>query len=240
MDLSIVIPIFNSSPLILPAVRHLRDFWDRQNITYEILFCDDASRDNSRRVLTQLAREHGFVRCLYHEMNEGLGAALRTLFAASQGKWILYLDIDVPFGVEPLPRVLAQLQQADIVVVSRYGQSRVTGVPLVRWLSSYFYYLLCRALFAVPVRDIGSGTVGIRREILADLKLSASGFDIHIEMFARAIRRGCRVKEINAPPSAFVPGSFVIWRHGPRVVLDTLKLWRRLAREQEPLAGVGS
>jgi len=82
-------------------------------------------------------------------------------------------------------------------------------------------------LFQLPVVDIGSGTVAVRRDGLDQLTLRAKGFDIHAEFYVQAIKAGLSVTEVPAMAGRSQPGSFSIWRHGPGVVLGTLRLYFR-------------
>ena len=200
------------------------------SVDYEILFRDDGSHDESRKALEQVASTYGRVKCFYNERNRGLGFTLRKLFSDAQGKVIIYLDCDLPFGVDVLPLMLDGIQRYDMVVASRYLNIK-NKILWRRKIASRLYYILCKILFNMPVCDIGSGSVAMKKGVVNSLCLRTEGFDIHAEIFAKALRANFSIKEIPAVCRDKGLGSFRILKHGPKIVIDTLKLWFRLTYE---------
>jgi len=226
VDLSILIPIYNSSSLIEGSVESLQKILRSENLKYEILLRDDASRDNSRDILTRI-QNSGPARCFFSEKNQGLGFTLRQLMKEAKGKFCVYLDCDLPFGAEVVPKLMKELEDADIVVASRYlnGPAKV---KLSRHIASRLYYFLCLRLFRITVKDIGSGSVAFRRDAVEKLNLRANGFDFHIEFFAKAVQEELRVKEFFFPHQNKISNSsFSLIKHGPCIVFQTLNLWLR-------------
>ncbi|HOW35478.1 MAG TPA: glycosyltransferase family 2 protein [Candidatus Omnitrophota bacterium] len=227
MKISFVIPIYNAEKIIQETLDILNPSLQSMNLDYEILFRDDGSSDASCRLLSEISRRHSRVRCFYNDENRGLGFTLRHLFEDAEGEIIIYLDCDLPFGVEILPSMIQEILENDIVVASRYaGES--SKIPLMRKITSRAYYCLCHFLFSVNARDIGSGTVAFRKESVRSLKLTSDRFDIHAEIFAKAYRMKLSVKELPARYRHGQRGSFSVFLHGPDVVMDTFKLWKRL------------
>lgn len=224
-ELSVVIPVYNSRNLITPAVEELAGFCDGQGWEYEILLRDDGSSDGSADVLRRLAEQRPGVRCAFNERNRGLGFTLRRLFEEARGRTVVYCDVDLPFGTAVLKDLVALSKRHEMVVVSRYLSAERGRVPFLRRTVSRMYFWLCRILFHVPVFDIGSGTVAMSREVLTRTPLRADGFDIHIEVINAFRARRCSILEIPAPYFDKGPGTFSILRHGPRVAIDTIRLW---------------
>jgi glycosyltransferase involved in cell wall biosynthesis len=227
LDLSVVIPVYNSKGLIVPAIEELTAFCDRQKWDYEIRLRDDGSADASAGVLRLLSQKYPRVRCAFNEGNRGLGFTLRRLFEEADGRTVVYCDVDLPFGVGVLSDLVALNKKHELVVVSRYLSAKRGRIPFLRKAASRLYFWLCRMLFQVRVLDIGSGTVALSREALTRIPLHADGFDIHIEIMTAFHNQGCSILEIPAPYSEKGLGTFSILRHGPRVVADTVRLWRK-------------
>ncbi len=223
-ELSVVIPVYNSRDLIIPAVEELAVFCDGQGLEYEILLRDDGSSDGSADVLRRLADQRSGVRCAFNEKNRGLGFTLRRLFEEAQGQTVVYCDVDLPFGTAVLKDLVALSKKYEMVVVSRYLAAGQGRVPFLRRTVSRMYFWLCRILFHVPVFDIGSGTVAMSREVLTRVPLRADGFDIHMEIINAFSARRCSILEIPGSYCDKGPGTFSILRHGPRVVVDTIRL----------------
>lgn len=227
--LSLVIPIYNAQGIIQNSYNTLTRYLDAADYEYEIIFEDDASIDSGKAVLKAVSRDNPRVRVFSHYPNRGLGYTLRQLFGRARGDIVIYLDIDLPFGIACFKPLLKEAQSVDVVLASRYS-SPGNKIPFLRKISSKLYYLLCKALFNLTVRDIGSGLVVFKRRAIEDIKLSACGFDIHIEIFTRLKEGGFRVKEVPLPYRHSGYSTFSILRHGPRIVINTLSFWLRRLR----------
>jgi len=230
IDVAIVFPVYESARLIREAVRRVCDVCDRHGVSYEIVLCDDGSSDGSRDVLAEICARDARVRMLVNERNHGLGYTLRRLLAAAAAEYVVYCDLDLPFGAGGVMRVIEQRMSADVTVASRYS-----GIPnhVVWWrrLLSRCYWIVCRILFRIPVRDIGSGTVGFFRSRVQTLNLAANGFDIHPELYVKAARMGLTIQELPLSSQSAPSGTFSVFRHAARVFFSTLQLKIRLARE---------
>lgn len=220
--LSLVIPIYNAEAIVRASYAALKQGLDKTGCDYEIIFRDDASSDKSKRIIEDIAASDSKVKAYFHFPNQGLGFTLRQLFKEACGDVIIYSDIDLPFGTECLARLLKELSDVDVVLASRYGSVR-SKIPLLRNISSRAYYLLCKILFHIPVKDLGSGLVLFKRMVFEEINLSACGFDIHIEIFNYLKYKGFRVKEI--PEKYIHTGhtTFSILTHGPHIVSDTIR-----------------
>lgn len=227
--LSLVIPVYNAQGIIQNSYKTLSRYLDASGYEYEIIFEDDASVDSGKAVLEAVSRDNPRVKVFSHYPNRGLGYTLRQLFRRASGSIIIYLDIDLPFGIVCLRSLLKEAESADVVLASRYTCAE-NKTPFLRKISSRLYYFFSKALFNIAVRDIGSGLVVFKRRALEGINLEASGFDIHIEIFTRLKERGFRVKEVPLPYKHNGYSTFSILRHGPRIVVNTLSFWLRQLR----------
>lgn len=225
--LSLAIPSYNSKDKIEKTLEQLTAVLERQGVSYEILLRDDGSTDGTAEFLKTLPRRDFRLEWFVNNENQGLGSTLRDLFARAKGEKIIYLDMDLPYGAGIIPELLAGLERHDIVVASRYLGMR-NKILLRRKIASRIYSGVCKFLFHIPVMDIGSGSVGIRRQALQDLDLKAAGFDIHVEMFAKARLRGLDIEELPAVSYDIGQGSFRILKHGPKIIWQTIRLWFEL------------
>ena len=221
---SLVIPIYNAQEIIPVSYEIVSRYLDTAGYEYEIIFEDDASLDSSKAVLEAISRDNSRVKVFSHYPNRGLGYTLRQLFRRASGDIIICLDIDLPFGIACLRSLLKEAEDADVVLASRYLCAK-NKIPFLRKISSRLYYFFCRSLFNITVRDIGSGLVVFKRRALEGINLETSGFDIHIEIFTRLKERDFRVKEVTLPYHYNGYSTFSILRHGPRIVIDTLRFW---------------
>src|SRR6187402_1168490 len=117
MKLSVVIPCYNEAKTIRTIVDRVR----AAAINKEIIIVDDCSRDGTRDLLrTEIAPLVDKI--LYHEVNQGKGAALRTGFAAATGDAVIVQDADLEYDPQDYPRLLQPIidGRADVVFGSRF------------------------------------------------------------------------------------------------------------------------
>lgn len=222
--ISFIIPIYNAENILWDNYKILTIHLDDINQEYEILFADDASIDRSKDILEKIADIDRKVRIFFHHPNQGLGFTLRELFRYAKGDIVIYMDVDLPFGIENLPKLLREIGDSDVVLASRYVIP-TKRVPIARAIASRAYYFLCKILFDISVKDLGSGFVIFKRKVIDSISLSANGFDIHIELFTKIKRQGFSVKEIPAEYNYNGYSTFSVLRHGPRILINTLRFW---------------
>lgn len=223
IQLSVIIPIYNTGDIIENNVRALVGALDQSRIKYEILVHNDGSADDSGEKIKRLAQLYKQLRFTCSPTNQGLGVSLQTLLRQARGKGIVYCDCDLPFGAQAVPVLYGQLAEHDIAVASRYGRVR-NRVHWLRNICSRIYYYMCRLLFNFPVADIGSGTVAMKRDVLEKISLKCKGFGVHAELYWKAARKGLSIAEI---PFSYINGeqrSFSVWKHGWGVFTETIRL----------------
>ncbi|MBU0468160.1 MAG: glycosyltransferase family 2 protein [Candidatus Omnitrophica bacterium] len=223
MEVSIVIPIYNSKNLVEKAIRSIVRYMESLCVDYEILLRDDGSTDGSCEILKMLSQGFEKVRYFENGTNRGLGFTLKRLFEDAKGDNVVYCDCDLPFGEKVIKVLLKELQNSDIIVASRY-MGKKNQVGLIRKTTSRAYYFLCRLLFKIRVSDIGSGSVAFRKNVLDEINLAGEGFVFHIEIFKKALEKGFSIKEIPFEARGWQRGSFGIIKHGMPTFIDTLKL----------------
>ncbi len=200
----VCIPTYNellTLPQIVPAVL-------RQDSRFEVLVIDDASPDGTGELADRMGHEDPRVHCLHRTAKEGLGKAYLAGFRwALERDYSLVFEMDSDFSHDPkfLPDFLRAIEQADLVIGSRYK----TGVNVINWpmsrlLLSYGANLYARWITGLPLTDSTGGFKCFRREVLQALNLSrveSNGYAFQIEMSFRAWKKGFRLAEI---PIVFV------------------------------------
>lgn len=168
-----------------------------------VLIVDDASPDGTGEIADRLAAAHREVQVLHRPRKEGLGPAYVAGFgAALEGGAGLVGQMDADLSHDPadLPRLLAAIENADLVIGSRYVDGgAVSDWGTVRRAISRGGSAYARAALGVGVRDLTGGFKIIRREVLEAIdlaSLSSEGYAFQVETTYRAIRRGFRVVEV--------------------------------------------
>lgn len=176
-----------SLAVLLPELAHRMAQDDR---TYEVVVIDADSPDGTAAV----ARRHGAR--VVAQIGGGYASALREGFAACRGQYIVTLDADTSHRPDVVAALLAAVEDADVVVASRYIDG---GRADMRWDRRLLSLLLNRVFgmaLGLPMRDLSSGFRVYRRAALARLAPQGEHFDILPELGALAYFSGLRVREI--------------------------------------------
>ncbi len=197
--LLVIVPTYNEAtnlPQIVPAIL-------KQDPRLEVLVVDDNSPDGTGDIADRMAQTKTRVHVLHRQAKEGLGRAYLAGFrwGLDQGYQAMF-EMDADFSHDPafLPRFLAAIEDADVVLGSRYA----TGVNVINWPISRLLLSLGANLYArwvtgLPLSDSTGGFKCFRREVLEAIdfsKVRSNGYAFQIEMSFRAWKRGFRLKEI--------------------------------------------
>jgi len=173
-----------------------------------VLVVDDSSPDGTGEIADRLAQELDGASVLHRARKEGLGPAYLDGFRralADGADAILEMDCDFSHSPGDVPRLIAALEGADLVLGSRYVPGgRVENWGLVRRFVSRFGSLYAQALLGLGVRDLTGGFKCYRRAVVEALPLDeihSKGYAFQIETTYRALRLGFRVVEV---PITFV------------------------------------
>src|SRR5262245_22643871 len=109
MLISLVIPVYNEAESLTALHSEIAEVADREQLTLEIIFVDDGSRDGSWPLIVGLAKQHPEVRGLRLRRNFGKAAALSAGFRTARGDIVLTLDADLQDDPAEVPRFLAHL-----------------------------------------------------------------------------------------------------------------------------------
>ena len=123
--ISITIPCYNEGKIIFNSYKVLTAELKKLNESYEIIFCDDGSTDNTLKVLKDIERQDDMIGLINYQPNRGLGYACRQLYKAASGEIVIRMDADL--AVKPgeiLHAFIKEIEDADIVIGSRYAGIR--------------------------------------------------------------------------------------------------------------------
>jgi glycosyltransferase involved in cell wall biosynthesis len=211
--ISVVIPAFNEIENLDPLLAELRAALAASGETAEIVFVDDASTDGSGAWMRERAEADATLRPVLLAERCGQSAALAAGLAHARGAVIVTMDADLQNDPADLPRVLAALENADVVSGVRVGRQD----SWVRLVSSRIANAVRRATLGDPVTDIGCSFKAYRREALEQLPMFVG---VHRFLPALCVFRGARFAE--------VPLSHRARRHGVSKYGVSNRLWRGL------------
>jgi dolichol-phosphate mannosyltransferase len=166
-DISIVIPVYNEAENIEPMVREIQAAFQGRAESYEVIFVDDASSDDSSTVLQRQTLTTGVVRCLRHRRNFGQSAAVATGFRVARGEWIGTLDGDGQNDPADLPRMLDEARRLGIDCVTGVRAKRQDN--FIRKLSSRIANGFRNWATGDRVSDSGCGVRVVRAACVGEL-----------------------------------------------------------------------
>jgi dolichol-phosphate mannosyltransferase len=224
----VIIPTYNEReniPRLVPLVL-------AQDERLDILIIDDASPDGTGDVADAVSAVNPRVHVMHREGKLGLGTAYLAGFrwGLDHGyAWLFEMDADFSHDPTHLPQFLQALEDADLVLGSRYLEGRVTVVnwPMPRLLLSYSANVYARKVTGVPLWDATGGFKAFRRETLEQLDLEhveSEGYSFQIEMNLRVWKRGLRIREI---PIVFVDRTVGESKMSKKIIREAVwRVWK--------------
>ncbi len=202
LDLSLVLPCYNSAHFLAESVAAVRHALDRSPLRYELVFVDDASRDDTVRVIERLIAGREDCQFVRHERNTGRGRAVTNGMRVARGQVVGFVDVDLATPAHYIPILTAAVQDgADLATGLRIYT--ISLRILHRIILSRGYNRLVRWVLGQAFRDSETGCKFFRRDALWPLldEVESPGWFWDTEVMVRAALRGYRIVEV---PTVFI------------------------------------
>ncbi len=198
--ISVIIPVYNEV-LFLPQVIDRVRAVDFCGLETELIIVDDGSRDGTVQWLQAFAAENAdpLVKVVFHERNQGKGAALRTGFAHATGQVVVIQDADLEYDPADYPELIQLIVtgKADVVYGTRLSVGKpVRAFNMVHYLGNKFLTLMTNLLYNTTLTDMETCYKAFRADVLQGLTLRSNRFEFEPEVTAKVLKRGCRLFEV--------------------------------------------
>ncbi len=238
MEISVVIPAYNEEDRIGPTLRGVIGFLrDRAN-PFEILVVDDGSQDATCSVVQRFAGDS--VRLIRLARNQGKGAALRNGLGQARGRFVFFLDADLPYGLDFMERGLDLLRskQADAVIGARNlpGSSYDPSYPRLRVWSGNLFSRLVGLLLPLRIYDTQCGFKGFRGDVVRSaVRFSeADGYTLDIELLLLLRLWKMRIRPLPVRLERHHGSKVRLVRDSLKMLRDTLRIRRRYRKGKYP------
>lgn len=226
--ISVVIPVYNEVETIKEVVKRVQSV----DLKKEIIIVDDNSTDGTREVLQELVNEQD-ITVLFHQSNQGKGAALRTAFNEVKGDIVIIQDADLeydPFEYSKLIRPIME-GKADAVYGSRFlgGPHRV----LLFWhyLGNKILTLFSNMFTNLNLTDMETCYKVFKSSLLKEFTIESNRFGVEPEITTKLARLKCRIYEVDISYSGrdYTEGKKINWKDGIAAFYWILKfnLWSK-------------
>jgi glycosyltransferase involved in cell wall biosynthesis len=218
MKLSVVIPVYNEKNTLQALVQRVRNVpFDK-----EIILVDDCSVDGTRDLLKRLQETEPDLKIIFHEHNQGKGAALSTGFKHVTGDIVIIQDADLEYNPDEYPQLLAPILdgRADVVYGSRFLGSPQRVHLYWHYVGNKFFTLLSNICTNINLTDMETCYKVFKASLLKQFSIRSRRFGIEPEITAKFAKMKCRIYEVPISYSGrdYAEGKKINWKDGVAAV----------------------
>ncbi len=219
--LSVIMPVYNERATLSEILARVRAV----DLEMEIVIVDDGSTDGTKDVLRE-EEKAGDLKALYHETNQGKGAAVRTGLEHASGDFIIIQDADLEYDPRDYHKLLKPLLegQAEVVYGSRFMEYSET-MFFLQALGNKIVTLITNVLYGTALSDMETCYKALRAEIIQSIPLRSRRFELEPEITAKLLKRGYRIHEvpISYQGREYHEGKKLTWRDGITALWTLIK-----------------
>lgn len=166
---SIVIPLLNEEESLRELYDWIVKVMDAEGLSFEVLFVDDGSTDESWSIIGQLNEKDQRVRAFRFARNYGKSAALNTAFAQTKGDFVITMDADLQDSPDEIPELIAQLEAENLDLVSGWKKKRYD--PITKTIPTKLYNWATRKMSGIYLHDFNCGLKAYRGVVVRNIEV---------------------------------------------------------------------
>ncbi|PKP45719.1 MAG: glycosyltransferase [Bacteroidetes bacterium HGW-Bacteroidetes-11] len=170
MDISVVVPVYNEEESLPELFDWIKRVMTDHNFTFEVIFVDDGSSDNSWKIILDLKTADSSVRGIKFRRNYGKSAALNKGFDLATGDVVITMDSDLQDSPDEIPELYNMIKNEGYDLVSGWKKKRYDS-KLTKNIPSKFYNAATRAMSGVKLHDMNCGLKAYRKEVVKAIEV---------------------------------------------------------------------
>ena len=169
LDVSIVIPPLNEEESIPELTSWIHRVCKENNFSYEIIFIDDGSSDNSWNVILDLEKDYSFIRAIKFRRNHGKSAALHVGFQEALGEVVITMDADLQDSPDEIPELVRRIDSENLDLISGWKKKRYD--PISKTLPTKLFNWAARRMSGIKLHDFNCGLKAYKNEVIKNIEV---------------------------------------------------------------------
>jgi glycosyltransferase involved in cell wall biosynthesis len=170
MDISLVIPLLDESESLPELTAWIERVMQQNHFSYEVIFVDDGSTDNSWDVIGELRTKNPHVKGIRFQRNYGKSAALNEGFRAAQGDVVITMDADMQDSPDEIPELRRMILEGGYDIVSGWKKKRYDS-KLFKNIPSKFFNAVTRSTSGIKLHDFNCGLKAYRHKVVKSIEV---------------------------------------------------------------------
>ena len=170
MDISVIVPLFNEAESLPELYAWIQRVMNENKFTYEVIFVNDGSTDNSWKVIQDLKAKSENVRAIRFRRNYGKSPALFCGFERAEGEVVITMDADLQDSPDEIPELYRMIMEDGYDLVSGWKQKRYDNT-FTKNIPSKIYNATARKVTGLKLHDMNCGLKAYRKEVIKNIEV---------------------------------------------------------------------
>ncbi len=169
MDISVVIPLYNEAESLPELTEWIDNVMKDNNFSYEIIYIDDGSTDDSWKIIEQLKDKYPSIYAIKFRRNYGKSAGLNEGFKHAKGEVVITMDADLQDSPDEIPELYRMIKEDDFDLVSGWKKKRYD--PISKTIPTKLYNAVARMMSGIKLHDFNCGLKAYKNEVIKSIEV---------------------------------------------------------------------